>query len=165
MAEKNDKKGNMTFADIRIMFENGLMGISSRSLDLAHAYKVVSFKTKLKNAYNEYNDRREQLAKDCGIEDGNSFAKRMNQLASIVERTEAEDKEFKEMVAKNEQFNGMFEKLMADTYEIEPKVMPYEEWRKLQEENKEVKIGKFELLAQFEISLEGILWKAPEGVE
>lgn len=165
MAEKKENKGNVMFGDIRAMFEGGMMGLSSRSLDLAHAYKVVSFKTKLKNAYHEFNDRKEQLAKEAGIEDGNEFAKRMNELAAKNQRTESEEQEFKEMIAKNEKFNGLFDKLLEDYIDIEPKVMPYEEWRKLQEENKELKFGKFEMLAQFETALEGILWKAPEGVE
>ena len=89
----------------------------------------------------------------------------MNELAAKNQRTEAEEQEFKEMIAKNEKFNGLFDKLLEDYIDIEPKVMPYEEWRKLQEENKELKFGKFEMLAQFETTLEGILWKAPEGVE
>ena len=162
MAEKTEKKGNITFADIRVMFENGMMGLSSRTLDLAHAYKAVSFKTKLKNAYQELNDRREQLTKEVGIEDGNAFAQRLNALAANNNRTEAEEAELKEMVEKNEKFNGLFNQLMNDSYYMEPKVMPFEEWRKLQEENKELKLGNFEMLVQCETILEGILWKAPE---
>lgn len=165
MAEKKEKKGNVLFGDIQAMFEGGMMGISSRTLDSAHAYKVASFKTKLKNAYQEFNDRKEQLAKEAGIEDGNKFVRRMNELAAKNQRTEAEEQEFKDVVSKNEEFNGLFDKLLEDRIDIEPKVMPYEEWRKLQEENKELKFGKFEMLARFETALEGILWKAPEGVE
>lgn len=161
MAEKKEKKGNVMFGDIKAMFEGGMMGISSRTLDLAHAYKVVSFKTKLKNAYHEFNDRKEQLAKEVGIEDGNLFAKRLNELTAKNQRTEAEEQEFKEMIVKNDKFDGLFGKLLEDYIDIEPKVMPYEEWRKLQEENKELKFNRFELLAQFENTLEGILWAAP----
>lgn len=161
MAEKKEKKGNVMFGDIKAMFEGGMMGISSRTLDLAHAYKVASFKTKLKNAYHELNDRKEQLVKEAGIEDGNVFARRLNELAAKNQRTEAEEQEFKDWIVKNEKFDGLFNKLLEDSIDIEPKVMPYEEWRKLQEENKELKFSKFELLAQFENALEGILWAAP----
>ena len=90
------------------------------------------------------------------------FARRLNELAAKNQRTEAEEQEFKELIVKNEKFDGLFNKLLEDCIDIEPKVMPYEEWRKLQEENKELKFSKFELLAQFENALEGILWKAPE---
>lgn len=161
MAEKKEKKGNVLFGDIQAMFEGGMMGLSSRTLDSAHAYKVASFKTKLKNAYQEFNDRKEQLTKEAGIEDGNEFAKRMNTLAAKTPRTDSEEQEFKDLIAKNEKFNGLYEKLLEDRTDIEPKVMPYEEWRKLQEENKELKFSNFELLAQFENALEGILWAAP----
>lgn len=163
MAEKKEKKeGNIKFADIQAMYESGMMGISSRTLDLAHAYKVVSFKTRLKNAYQAFNDRREQLLKEVGIDDGNRFANRLQELSAIKLRSEAEEAELKDLVEKNKKFGELFGELQKDLYEIEPKTMPFEEWRKLQEENKDVKFGNFEMLAQFETVLEGILWKAPE---
>jgi hypothetical protein len=163
MAEKKEKKeGNIKFADIQAMYESGMMGISSRTLDLAHAYKVVSFKTRLKNAYQAFNDRREQLLKEVGIDDGNRFANRLQELSAIKLRSEDEEAELKDLVEKNKKFGELFGELQKDFYEIEPKTMPFEEWRKLQEENKDVKFGNFEMLAQFETILEGILWKAPE---
>lgn len=163
MAEKKEKKeGNIKFADIQAMYESGMMGISSRTLDRAHAYKVVSFKTRLKNAYQAFNDRREQLLKEVGIDDGNQFANRLQELSTIKLRSEAEEAELKDLVEKNKKFGELFGELQKDFYEIEPKTMPFEEWRELQEENKDVKSGSFELLAQFETILEGILWKAPE---
>lgn len=162
MADKKEKKGNVTFADIKVMFEGGMMGLTARTLDVAHAYKVSSFKTKLKNAYQEMENRHLQLVKDAGIEDGNAFDKRLRELSVIKERTENEEQEFKDMVAKNESLRGMYGQLLQDHYEIEPKVMPFGEWMKLQEANKDIKFGNCEILAQFETLLEGILWTAPE---
>lgn len=162
MAEKKENKGNVTFADIKAMYEGGMMGLTSRTLDIAHAYKVSSFKTKLKNAYQEMDSRRLQLVKDAGIEDGNAHDKRLRELSVNKQRTEAEELEFKELVAKNEAFKGLYEQLLQDRYEIEPKTMPFGEWMKLQEANKDIKFGNCEVLAQFETLLEGILWAAPE---
>lgn len=161
MAEKKEKKeGSIKFADIQTMYERGMMGISSRTLDIAHAYKVVQFKTKLKNAHDEFEKLRLQAVKDAGIEDGDAFSIKFNALAN-KKRTEEEEKEFKPLAELNDRFNKMLGDILNDTCVIEPKTMPYEEWRKLQEENKEIKLGQFELLAQCESMLEGILWAAP----
>lgn len=164
MAEKQTKTDNsmIKFVDIKAMFESGMMGISSRTLDIAHSYKVVQFKTKLKNAYDEFNTLREKALAEAGIEDGNKFSAKFNELKEKNERSDADEKLFKELKEKNERFNGLFENLLNEPCKIEPKTMPYDQWRALLEENKNIKNGNFEMLAQFETILCGILWAAPE---
>ena len=158
---KVDKK-TLKFAEIKAMFEGGIMALSSRTLDVAHAYKVAQFKVKIKNAYSEFENRHQQNLKEAGIDDSDNFFKRLQTLANNTKRTEEEKKELDELIAKNERLNQLFSQLLNDDYVIEPKVMPYEQWHLLQEANKDIKNGNLELLAQFEIALEGILWSAPE---
>ena len=163
MAKKKEiSKPSIKFGVIKTLVENGVEALSSTSLSIEHAYKVVQFKTKIKHAYSEFESRRQQAIKEAGIDDGNKFSARFNALVQNNQRTEEEDEEFKGLVEKNNRFNELFNQLLEDDYEIEPKVMPFDQWHLLQEANKDLKLGKFELLAYFETTLEGILWKAPE---
>ena len=163
MAKKMEiSKPSIKFGAVKTLVENGVEALSSTSLGIEHAYKVVQFKTKIKHAYSEFENRRQQAIKEAGIEDGNRFQERFNTLIQNNQRTEEEENELKELVKKNNRFNELFDKLLNDDYEIEPKTMPYDQWHLLQETNKDLKLGKFELLAYFETTLEGILWKAPE---
>jgi len=161
MAEK--KEGNIRYADVDVLFNNNFMAAKSFTLDIAHAYKVVQFKSRLKNAFMEIVERVKIIDSEVGIDDHNRHQARFNELLAKQDKTEDEKKELKEASEKNIKFNQLYNQLLEDKTTIEPKTMPYAEWRKFQEENHDLKNGQYELLVQLEPALEDILWKAPEG--
>ena len=177
---------------MNFMNASGMANITSHSLEAAHAYKVVQFKSRLRNAAEAFGKTQQSFLKEVGIEDPEKFDRRRQELAERARRkelaekanrtkeenelfdklneklkgqknlTKAEEEELKGMDEKLKRYNDLSEALMNEDAEIEPKTMPYEQWKALQDENRELKVQGVELLTLCEADLEGILWKAPE---
>lgn len=149
--------------ELRYIADNGLFLLTSHDLDAAHAYKVVQFKTRVKNAIEALTKTQESFVKEAGIDDPQAFDTRRAELNGKEKRTKQEESELKDLNAKMERYNQLVVAQMNEEAAIEPKTMPYAQWKALQDENKGIKVeGGVELLTLCEAQLENILWKAPE---
>lgn len=146
-----------------IMLANaGVQSITNHTLDAAQAYKVVKFRKAFNAALEAIGEDEKALLKEAGIDDAPSFNKELDELRKANRTPEQEDK-YKEMTEKVKRYNELHAEMLQEEASIDCKALPYEEWHKLQNENKEVGDKKVDLLAGWvEDMLEGCLWVAPE---
>ena len=143
----------------------GCLSISNHSLDPTHAYKVVKFRKALRSAADVVESETEAIRQDVGIKDGAAFDKELFSLRGAKFRSEDQQKRLDEMEATFLRFKQQRDEMFKEECELKDmKPLPYEEWHKLQAENKEKEIAgrKVDVLSgQIEDLLEGILWEAP----
>lgn len=147
-----------------IMLANaGIQSITNHSLDTAQAYKVVKFRKAFNAALDAIAEDQKALLKESGIgEDTQSFNKEMDELRK-ANRTPEQEAKLKEMEAQLKRYNEMNGELLKEEVTLDCKTIPYEDFRKLQEENRENGEKKIDLLSGYvEDVLEGVLWTAPE---
>lgn len=146
-----------------VLANAGIQSMTNHSLDTAQAYKVVKFRKAFNAAIDAIAEDQKALLKESGIgEDTQSFNKEMDELRK-ANRTPEQEAKLKEMEAQLKRYNEMNLELLKEEVTLDCKAMPYEDWRKLQNENKEVGDKKVDLLSGYvEDVLEGILWTAPE---
>ena len=155
----------MKYNDIVAMYNNGIMGASSRSLNLASAYALTKFKSEINRLFEEWKDKFNALPKEVEIEDAETFSTRLNELKAMPERSKEEEKDFKAMEEKMNRLAGLQNKLAEDDVYLKVKPMSWEQWNVLKESNRNIKVGNFELFELTETSLEGILFDMPEEEE
>ena len=148
--------------EMKFLVENGILNLTSHNLEAAHAYKVVQFKNRMRNAVEALGKTQQGLVGEAGITEPEAFDARREELAKKEKRTKSEEAELKDMNDKLNRLNELTNALMMADAEIEPKTMPYEQFKALQDENKDIKAQGIEILTLAESQLEGILWKAPE---
>lgn len=154
----------MKKSDIIAMVNAGLLYATQHELSTAHSYKVFKLKSEVRKAFDAIGEAEEALRKDCGIEDGAAFDRRLTELRNLTERTAKEQKELDEM---NKTLKGYIEQqllLHAEEVTLDVKAMPYEEWVRLQNENKAKDInGKtYDIFSGYmEELLFGVLWSEP----
>lgn len=145
-----------------VLANAGIQSMTNHSLDTAQAYKVVKFRKAFNAALDAIAEDQKALLKEAGIEDSVAFNQEMDELRK-ANRTPEQDAKLKEMEAKVKRYNEMNLELLKEEVTLDCKALPYEEWHKLQNENKEVGDKKIDLLSGWvEDVLEGVLWKAPE---
>lgn len=151
---------------IIVLANAGIAAMTNHSLDTAQAYKVVKFRKSFNAALDAIAEDQKALLKEAGIgEDTQSFNQEMDELRK-ANRTPEQEAKLKEMEAKVKRYNEMNLELLKEEVTLDCKAMPYEDWRKLQNENKEVGDKKVDLLAGWvEDVLEGVLWVAPKEDE
>lgn len=149
-----------------IMLANaGVQSITNHTLDASQAYKVVKFRKAFNAALDSISEDEKGLLKEAGIEDAPSFNKELDELRKANRTPEQEDK-YKEMTEKVKRYNELHAEMFQEEVTLDCKALPYEEWHKLQNENKEVGDKKIDLLAGWvEDMLEGVLWEAPKEEE
>ena len=153
----------MKKSDIIILAKIGVQYITNHSLDPAHAYKVVKFRKELTAALEAIGKEEEALRKDAGIEDAKAFDDELKALRDNKGRNEEQNKKLDEMEAKLKRFIDLQAEMQKEEVELACKAMPYAEWHKLQNENKEFGQQKIDILSGYvEDMLEGVLWEAPE---
>jgi len=156
----------LKYNDIVAMYNNGIAGASSRSLNLASAYSLTKFKSEVSRLYKEWMDKFNALPAEVGIEDGEAFQKRFNELnAKADELNDKEKKELAEMREKMARLGGLQTELSNDDAYIKVKPMAWEQWNILKDSNRNIKAGNYELFELTEATLEGILWNMPEEDE
>lgn len=155
--------------EILALVNAGVLAITSHSVAIADNYKVYSFRKALKNAYQEYAQKEEDLLKECGIENPQEFNSKLQALSLAKEPTQEEQAELatmKELVAN---YNKMRFELENDDVEVAcNKTISYESWVALQKENSEKEINgiKADILSgNVEEILEGKFWLAPAEEE
>lgn len=164
----------LTKRDAQFLYQNGMNDLTTHTLDAAHAYKVVKFKNVLRDICNKINDGEQALYKDLDINE--AFIKRLNELQGKEKRNQKEKEELDKMLATDKRFGEMRDTMLNEEADLsEAKTMPYEQWKKLQDENKERILslydnkgnlkGTKELLMAYEELLEGVLWAAPMDAE
>ena len=155
---------------IKNLVENGLENTTDHEISAAHAYKVFKFRDEVSKAYKEMEDKRQKLVKDAGIEDGQKFDERRKELEG-KERTEAEQKEYDDILAKLNKFGELYNELLNDESDLNVKTIPFEEYHALAKENKRtpVRLGKdplyIDFFTVFRSVLKGILWEEPKEEE
>jgi len=161
----------LKFDDIVTLANVGLVKATSHTLSPMGAYTLTRFKAEVDRLAREYAERYNMLPKEVGIEDTEAFDARQKELKEKKKRTADEEKEFGEMMDKLVKLQGMRNALSNDFAEINVRPMPWEEWFKLKQENKELtvsiydengnEIDKRELFDFIELVGENILWVAP----
>lgn len=150
---------------VQFLSRGGIMNITAHDLDVAHAYKVVKFKNAIKDALSKMEEMEKSFITELKIDDPQGFDQRAEELRKKESLTKEEQKELDDKNAIYKRLADMRMAMYQEEANVETKVMPYEEWKKLQDENRGVKIGDVELLMAAEPMLEGVLWKAPEESE
>lgn len=139
-----------------------MLAVTAHTLSPAHAYKVYKFKKTLKAAYSEFEKEKRALLAEAEIEDPDKFNE------ALIAARKDDTKDLAELEAKLAKYNGLVRELLDEDKELAGvKPLPYEEWFKLQNENRECSHpgtdAKFDILSGLiEEILEGILWTAPE---
>jgi hypothetical protein len=131
---------------------SGVFSISANTLDAPHAYKVIKFKSAVRNAAIAADDALRMLAKEAGIEDAVAF----DNERTALNRTKANPERLAEM---NKQFQRLME-LRENFYNEDAplegvKTIPYDQFFALQKENKDIQGKPLDVYADL---LEGILW-------
>lgn len=150
-----------------IMLANaGVQSITNHTLDASQAYKVVKFRKAFNAALEAIGEDEKALLKEAGIEDAPSFNKELDGLRKVWSESPEKEKKYKEMTEKVKRYNELHAEMLQEEVTLDCKALPYEEWHKLQNENKEVGDKKIDLLAGWvEDMLEGVLWEAPKEEE
>ena len=154
------KKGELIF-----LVNSGVQTITNHELEPAHAYKVVKFRKAVAKALDALAKDEDAIRSDAGIPDAAVFDKELKELREAEHRTEVQQVRLDEMETMLKRFLDLRSELMGEELTLDCKTLPYEEWHKLQNENKARDIGgrKVDVLSgHVEDLLEGILWAAPE---
>ena len=152
----------ITYQTAVILANMGALTASTHTLSSTMSYRVFKFKTALRALIDKLNAAEKALSPEVGIEDIKSFNERLQELGKKESRTEDEEKEYTELCKKRDKYNDLHKALMEEKKELDCKPLPYEDWKKLMDENKEIGQNKVDLFTAFEAELEGVLWEAPE---
>lgn len=146
-----------------VLANAGIQSITNHTLDAAQAYKVVKFRKSFNAALDAIAEDEKALLKEAGIEDASAFNKELEDLRK-ADRTPEQEKKYNEMTEKVKRYNELHAEMLQEEMTIDCKALPYAEWHKLQNENKEMGERKLDLLSGWvEDVLEGCLWTAPEN--
>ena len=158
----------MKKSDILTLVNAGALNATQHELSSAHSYKVFKFKSLLRKEFAAIQEADGELLKECGIEDGVSFDARLAELRKMESPTKEEKKELEAMTEKLAKYLGLQKELYNEEVTLDVKPIPYDEWTKLQNENKAVSFlgtEKDVFSGYVEELLFGVLWKAPDEDE
>lgn len=158
----------MKKSDILALVNAGALNATQHELSSAHSYKVFKFKSLLRKELAAIQEADGELLKECGIEDANLFDARLAELRKLEAPTKEEKKELDEMTEKLAKYLEQQKELYNEEVTLDVKPIPYDEWAKLQNENKAVNFlgnTKDVFSGYVEELLFGVLWKAPEEDE
>jgi hypothetical protein len=149
--------------DVIQLVNAGVLGITTHSVSPAHAYKVYKFKKALRSAYKLIHESEMAAISEVGIEDPLAFDARLAELKATDAPTPEQQKELADKLATMERLNAMRNSIWTDDVTLQDvKTIPYQEWHKLQEENRNAKIHgqAVDILSgDVEYLLEGVLWE------
>lgn len=139
---------------------SGVFSVSANTLDASQAYKVIKFKSAVRNAAIAADEALKMLAKEAGIEDAIEFDKERAELSKTKanpERLAELNKQFQRLMELRESFYNEDVKLDG------VKAIPYDQFFALQKENKDIQGKPLDVFADL---LEGVLWTGePEEKE
>ena len=152
--------------DIITLVNCGILSVTAHDLKPAQAYKAFKLKKEVEKAFKDIQEEQKGIREDNGLtEDMENKVKgiidKMNMRFSVTED------EKQEVLAHNElqrKVSSLCREANKEEVILDIKPIPYEDWRKLQEENRHKAIGEkeFDILGgKAEIILETIFWDAP----
>ena len=150
--------------DIIKLYKAGIIEVSAHTLSAAHAYKVFRLKREVEKAYKAIEEDQEKLM------DGEGLTRELRErIADIFGKesnmvTDADKAAVKEYQAIQRKVEKLFEEQGKEEVSLDIKTIPYNEWRKLQDENKAKKINdkEVDILAGIaEIILAEVFWVEP----
>ena len=155
----------MRNSDVIYLINCGVQMTTNHSLSNASAYKAFKFRKILSNILNTISESEKNLLKEVGIEDATKFDERLSTLRVLEKPSKKESKELEDMQAQLEKYSGLRDQLYNEEADLSSvKAMNYDDWRKLQNENKEVEVNgvkKDVFSGKVEELLEGVLWTEP----
>ena len=158
----------MKNSDVVYLVNSGVQLTTGHSLSNASAYKAFKFRKVLSSILNSVSDGEKGLLTEVGIEDASKFDERLAVLRATEKPTEEEVKELETMQAQLEKYSGLRDQLYNEEADLSSvKAMNYDDWRKLQNENKEVEVNgvkKDVFSGKVEELLEWVLWEGLEEI-
>lgn len=151
--------------DIINIANAGVLNITAHDLDVAQSYKVFKFKKWVKGILKSVDVDEKCLLEEVGITDAPAFDQRRSELLAKESKTTEEQAELDKLNSQAEGYFNRRNELYNEEVKPEVKAVPYEAWKKLQDENSAVEVnGKATdiLTGYIEEVLEGVLWEAPE---
>ena len=182
MQNQNQPKALTNAQLLALSSQKGIENLTVHTIPVEHSYKIVKFKQEFNKGMKAYNEAREAIVKQVGIDDEQKFNKDFKELKGLKSRDKEQEKKYNDMLAKKKELNGLVNGLLKDTVKLESKTIPYSVWKALQDENKGEKYDMFsgqvftikELKddddatmqrEDVETILEDILWVIPEEKE
>ena len=149
------------------LIQNGLLRTTEHDVPVADAYKAFKFRTAVDKANREIDEKCQGLVKSVGIENGQTFDARLQELRSAENPTEEQKQELAEMQKKLAKFKELYVELMNDESELEGvRSMPYASFHALANENRALIAPggerPIDIFSIFATELENVLWVAPE---
>ncbi len=150
--------------DIIKLYNAGIVEVSAQTLPAAHAYKVFKLKREVEKAYKAIEEEQEGIMEQQGLTKGyrQEIAEIINMDATS--RTDAQKAKVKEYTRAMQTVNDLFEQQGKDDVSLDIKTIPYQQWRKLQAENKDRSINgrQVDILSGIaEIILCEVFWQEP----
>lgn len=158
----------MKKAELIAIVNSGVLNITNHTLEPAQAYKVVKFRSEVKDKFSKLHEAEQALIKDAGIEDGQAFDKELAELRAVEKPGKEQKARLEEMEGKLKRFGELRAELLKEEVALDCKKMPYDAWHQLQKENAEKEINgrKVDLLPNWvEDLLCDVLWEAPADEE
>lgn len=158
----------MKRSDIYTLQIGGIQLCTAHTLNAAQAYKLYKLKKFVQSGFDAIEEDRKSLVKSVFGDNAEDELKELNRINGIdkAQRTDDENAQLAELKEKLQKADSLIKEMFdedVDTSSV--KAMPYEDWHKLQVENREVQYGngsKADVLSgNIESILEDVLWKAP----
>lgn len=154
--------------DIIKLYKSGIIEVSAHTLSAAHAYKVFKMKREVEKTHKAIEEDQEKIMEEVGLtkEFREKIADIFGKEANLV--TDADKAAVKEYQALQRKVEKLFEEQSKEDVSLDIKTIPYNEWRKLQDENKAKKINdkEVDILAGIaEIILAEVFWVEPTEEE
>lgn len=154
--------------DIINLVDTGILHVSAHDLEPEYAYKVFQMKRAIENAHRAISNEIDALLKDNGIDD--DFRQKAAAINKKINNREALTIEEREWYDSANDRQHLVDKLLHEMYKAdiklnELKTIPFEAWRKLQNENRAKAVNNkiVDILGGVtEIILADIFWRAPE---
>ena len=153
----------MTNSDVLSLFNNGILDITSYSLDAKGSYSVMKFRNAIKKQLNTIVELENGILKELGVKDAANINNRIKELEA-KDKTPEELEEYNNLQEQAKKFNSTRGEMLAEKVEITGfTLLNYEQWYNLRKENHPQDGSKPDPLNNYvEDILEGILWKADE---
>ena len=151
----------MKNSEVILILEAGFPAVTTHALNAQDAYKVYKIKKAMLTIGKAIMASEDAFFEEAGITDMRAFNMRLADL-----RRKGPSAELAQEEDKLRRYNELRQVMMneeADIPEINP--IPYESWRKLQDENKSKQVNGKEtdiLSGDIEMLLEGVLWASPK---
>ena len=143
--------------DVLELASAGFADITAYTLGSAEAFRVFRLRKAIHAVWRKLFLVEMDMQRECGIEDSRRFDAELMKL-----RQAGDSEELTQMEGRLLRYLGMRNAMYEEPCEL-PAITPlgYDDWRKLQAENKESKA----LSGENEMLLEGVLWVAPQEEE